>query len=52
MSERQACRVIGADRASVRYEENRLDDGLLRQWYVALKRKGHAVNFKRIQQLY
>lgn len=68
MSERRACRVIGADRASVRYEGTRPDDGLLRarlkelaserrrfgyrRLHVLLKREGHAVNRKRIQRLY
>lgn len=31
MSERRACRVIGADRASVRYQATRPDDGTLRE---------------------
>jgi putative transposase len=68
MSERRACRVIGADRASVRYEGTRPDDSLLRarlrelagerrrfgyrRLHVLLKREGHAVNRKRIQRLY
>ncbi len=68
MSERRACRVIGADRASVRYAGTRPDDGMLRQrlkelagerrrfgyrrLHVLLKREGHAVNRKRIQRLY
>lgn len=58
MSEQRACRVVGADRASVRYEGTRPDDGLLRarlkelaverrrfgyrRMHVLLKREGHA----------
>jgi putative transposase len=30
LSERRACRVIGADRTSMRYRTRRPDDGLLR----------------------
>jgi putative transposase len=68
MSERRACRVIGADRASVRYEATRPDDGPLRErlkalaqerrrfgyrrLHVLLRREGHAVNRKRVQRIY
>ena len=68
MSERRACRVIGSDRASVRYEALRADDGELRErlkvlaqerrrfgyrrLHVLLRREGHAVNKKRVQRLY
>ncbi len=68
MSERRACRVVGADRASVRYEGTRPDDGALRarlkelagerrrfgyrRLHVLLKREGHAVNRKRVQRIY
>ncbi|GGD40051.1 hypothetical protein GCM10011335_48400 [Aureimonas glaciei] len=61
-------RMIGADRASMRYEGTRSDDGLLRarlkqlagkRWRVAyrrlhvlLKRECHAVSRKRFQRLY
>jgi putative transposase len=31
MSERRACRVIGIDRTSVRYQATRADDGDLRE---------------------
>ena len=31
MSERRACRVLGVDRTSVRYEATRPDDGVLRE---------------------
>lgn len=68
MSERRACRVIGADRTSVRYEATRPDDGPLRErlkalaqerrrfgyrrLHVLLRREGHAVNRKRVQRIY
>lgn len=68
MSERRACRVLGVDRTSVRYQATRPDDGVLRErlkalaqerrrfgyrrLHVLLRREGHAVNKKRIQRLY
>ena len=68
MSERRACRVIGSDRTSVRYQGVRPDDGVLRErlkalaqerrrfgyrrLHVLLRREGHAVNRKRVQRLY
>jgi putative transposase len=68
MSERRACRVIGADRASVRYEAMRPDDGPLRErlkalaqerrrfgyrrLHVLLRREGQSVNRKRVQRIY
>jgi putative transposase len=68
MSERRACRVIGVDRASVRYRSRRPgDEGLrsrlrslaqerrrfgYRRLHVLLRREGHAVNRKRIWRLY
>src|SRR5580658_11057136 len=68
MSERRACRVIGTDRTSMRYQGVRLDDGVLRErlkalaqerrrfgyrrLHVLLRREGHAVNRKRVQRLY
>ncbi len=68
MSERRACRVLGVDRASVRYQATRPDDGVLRdrlkalaqerrrfgyrRLHVMLRREGHAVNRKRIQRIY
>ena len=68
MSERRACRVLGVDRTSVRYQATRADDGVLRdrlkalaqerrrfgyrRLHVLLKREGHAVNRKRVQRLY
>src|SRR5437868_12221524 len=68
MSERRACRVIGTDRTSVRYQGVRPDDVALRErlkalaqerrrfgyrrLHVLLRREGHAVNRKRVQRLY
>src|SRR5947199_646661 len=68
MSERRACRVIGTDRASVRYRAVRPEDGALRErlkalaqqrrrfgyrrLYVLLRREGQLVNKKRVQRLY
>lgn len=68
MSERRACRVLGIDRTSVRYQATRSDDGALRdrlkalaqerrrfgyrRLHVMLRREGHAVNKKRVQRIY
>ena len=68
MSERRACRVLGVDRTSVRYQATRPDDDVLRdrlrtlaqerrrfgyrRLHVLLRREGHAVNRKRIQRIY
>ena len=38
MSERRACRVLGVDRTSVRYQATRPDDGALRDRLKALAR--------------
>ena len=67
-SERRACRIIEADRASVRYRSRRPADDTLRQrlrhlaherrrfgyrrLYVLLRREGHVVNRKRVYRLY
>jgi len=68
MSERRACRVLGADRTSVRYLATRPDDSDLRErlkalaqerrrfgyrrLHVMLRREGHAVNRKGVQRIY
>jgi putative transposase len=68
MSERRACRIIGVDRASVRYRSRRPADTTLRErlrqlahqrrrfgyrrLHVLLRREGHVVNRKRIYRLY
>jgi len=67
MSERRACRVIDADRKSVRYRSTR-DDGVLREklrdlanqhrrfgyrrLHILLRREGVMINRKKIQRLY
>lgn len=68
MSERRACSVIGADRASIRYRSRRPDDADLRErlrelaserrrfgyrrLHVLLRREGIIVNRKKVQRLY
>jgi putative transposase len=68
MSERRACRMVGADRTSVRYRAVRPDDAALRErlkalaqerrrfgyrrLYVLLRREGCLVNRKRVQRIY
>ena len=68
MSERRACRVVGADRKSVRYRSTRPDDGDLRErlralaaerrrfgyrrLHILLRRDGVLVNRKKTQRLY
>ena len=68
MSERRACRVLGVDRTSVRYQASKAPDTELRErlralaqerrrfgyrrLHVLLRREGHAVNRKRVQRLY
>ncbi len=67
-SERRACRVLGVDRTSVRYQATRPADTDLRErlrtlaaerrrfgyrrLHVLLRREGHVVNTKRVQWLY
>jgi putative transposase len=68
MSQRRACRVIGTDRANVRYQATRPDDAVLRErlrslaqvrrrfgyrrLHVLLRREGEIVNKKRVQRIY
>ena len=68
MSQRRACRVLNSDRASLRYQARRPDDGALRERLIALaqerrrfgyrrlhvllRREGQAVNKKRVQRIY
>jgi putative transposase len=68
MSERRACRVIGVDRTSVRYQRTTPDDAELRarikalaherrrfgyrRLYILLRREGRLVNRKRVQRIY
>jgi len=68
MSERRACRVIDADRKSVRYRSTQDDDAALREklrelanqrrrfgyrrLHILLRREGVLINRKRTQRLY
>ena len=68
MSERRACRILGVDRTSVRYQATRPPNTELRErlkalaaerrrfgyrrLHVLLRREGHVVNRKRVQRLY
>ena len=68
MSERRACRVIDADRKSVRYRSTRDDDADLREklrelanqrrrfgyrrLHILLRREGVMINRKKTQRLY
>ncbi len=68
MSERRACRVIGADRKSVRYRSTRDDDAGLREklrelanqrrrfgyrrLHILLRREGVMINRKKTQRIY
>ena len=68
MSERRACRVIDADRKSVRYRSTRDDDAALREklrelanqrrrfgyrrLHILLRREGIIINRKSTQRLY
>lgn len=68
MSERRACRVISADRKSIRYRSCRADDGDLRsrlrelagqrrrfgyrRLHILLRRDGITINRKKTQRLY
>jgi putative transposase len=68
VSERRACRVIDADRTSVRYRSRRGDDGDLREklralaqerrrfgyrrLHILLRRDGELINRKKTQRLY
>ncbi len=68
MSERRACRMISADRKSMRYRSCRADDGDLRsglcelaqqrrrfgyrRLHILLRRDGITINRKKTQRLY
>ncbi len=68
MSERRACRVIDADRKSMRYRSTRDDDAALREklrelanqrrrfgyrrLHILLRREGVMINRKKMQRLY
>jgi len=68
VSERRACKAIGADRSSVRYRSRRPDDGAVRvrlrelaasrrrfgcrRLHVLLRREGIVLNHKKLRRLY
>lgn len=68
VSERRACRVIAADRTTIRYRSQRADDGALREklrvlaqerrrfgyrrLHILLRRDGVTINRKKTQRLY
>ena len=68
MSQRRACRVIGADRTSIRYRHRRADDSALRErlrslaaerrrfgyrrLHILLHREGTSVNHKKLRRIY
>ena len=67
-SERRACQLVGANRASMRYESNKSEEGLLkeritsiahekrrygyRRIHVLLKREGIKINHKKLFRIY
>ena len=48
MSERRACRVLGVDRTSVRYQATRPDDGALRDRLKALAQERRRFGYRRL----
>lgn len=48
LSERRACRIIDADRTSVRYRRRRPDDGVLRSRLRALARERRRFGYRRL----
>jgi putative transposase len=68
VSQRRACRAIGVDRSSVRYQGQRPDDGVLRarlrelaalrrrfgyrRLHILLRREGLSVNHKKLRRVY
>ena len=48
MSERRACRVLGVDRTSVRYQATRADDGALRDRLKALAQERRRFGYRRL----
>src|SRR5271169_6614074 len=68
LSQRHACRLVGMDRSTLRYQGKRPDDGALRQRLRELAaerrrfgyrrlgwmlaREGHVMNHKRLYRLY
>ena len=68
VSQRRACKIIGADRATVRYRSRRPDDGAIRsrlrelaamrrrfgyrRLHILLRREGMHMNHKKLRRLY
>jgi len=68
VSQRRACKVIGADRTSIRYRSRRPDDGAIRtrlrelaaqrrrfgyrRLHILLRREGMHMNHKKLRRLY
>jgi putative transposase len=68
VSQRRACRAIGADRSSIRYRRRRPDDGVIRsclreiaavrrrfgyrRLHILLRRKSVVLNHKKLRRLY
>ena len=50
MSERRACRVLGVDRTSVRYQATRPDDGALRDRLKALAQERRRFGYRRLHR--
>ena len=51
MSERRACRIVGADRTSMRYRSCRADDGDLRSRLCELARQRRRFGYRRLHIL-
>ena len=51
MSERRACRVIGAERSGVRYRATRPDDAVLRERLKALAQERRRFGYRRLHVL-
>lgn len=51
MSERRACRVVGADRKSVRYRSTRGDDAELREKLRELANRRRRFGYRRLHIL-
>ena len=51
MSQRRACRVIGTDRASVRYQATRPDNAVLRERLRSLAQERRRFGYRRLHVL-
>ena len=50
-SERRACQLVGANRASVRYMSQKSDEGLLREKITAIAHEKRRYGYRRIHML-